>query len=302
MASSTSQPSDEEMQKQIQAAQAKLKSLKKELNVKCAQLLTHPEIRKLLEESDPSLFPDEDTPLRRRILEKSDAQISHNQECLYRMMYPVTSFKAHDPDPNAVDNGHVLGIRFEVMNHGRFLRPYYVLLNRPWPDHPRHVRVHRHTVPACIPLSGFAARCLPSPAAPSEDSGDGEGNIEKDKARPQDLEKFVSLLRRDIVGYHNRLTLVQDLRSAAGLDTKENDGRETGPDGLVNIAPVDPRANHILFEWADGRAGRLVIADDGEVIKMVVLNESGRDRETVASILGGIKHAEEIAIRLKPNK
>ena len=38
------------------------------------------------------------------------------QQCLYRTVNPVTAFKVLDPDPNAVDDGHVLGLRFEVMS------------------------------------------------------------------------------------------------------------------------------------------------------------------------------------------
>lgn len=231
----------------------------------------------------------------RRLLAQSDAQIAHNQESVYRIMCPITSFKVRDPDPNAVDNGSVLGIRFEVVMRSKFLRPYYVLLNRPYPGNHSHLRVHRHTVPPCIPLAGLAARYLPSPVARREGS-DGSG--EKAEIRKQNLYLFARSLRREIQRYHNRIGMIADLRNAAGIG-KELDENERSEDELVNIAPADSEAKHVSLEWADGRTGRLVVGDDGEILKVVALGENGgRDREVVRSLLGGARRVEEVTRRM----
>lgn len=271
-------------------------SLKKQLRIQTSTLIASQSTRRLLEDNSqtPEEFqlPNDEVPLKKTLLAQSDMQIAHDQQNLYRTLAPITAFKVRDPDPNAVDNGFVLGIRIEVVMRGKFLRPYYVLLNRPYPGNQRHFRVHRHTVPPCIPLSGFAARYLPSPVVRREDGGG-----EKEKAKDQNLSLFVRSLRREILRYHNRLGMVADLRNAAGLGKQSNEN-ERAEGELVNIAPADSEAKHISLEWADGRTGRLVVGDDGEIVKLVALGENGRDREAVRSLLKGARRVEEVTKRL----
>lgn len=197
---------------------------------------------------------------------RSSKQAAYIQQCTYRISAPVTAFKIHDPDPHAVDAGHVLGIRFEVMSQGHFLRPYYVMFNRPY-DGSRHLRVHRHTVPPAIPLAGLAARYLPAPRAdPSSSRGGGQS--------VQSLDRFVAALRRDIMRFHNRLGLTADLRRTVGLHRK---GRAaTGPNDVVEAGIADAEAKHVKLAWADGRNGRIVMGPDGVVEKFVVFDAEGR--------------------------
>ncbi|KAM7208852.1 Cenp-O kinetochore centromere component domain containing protein [Naviculisporaceae sp. PSN 640] len=281
---------------EIETLQAKVYSLKKQIRVQTSTLIASPSTRQLLEDNNQRSgdfhIPDDEGPLHQSLLAPSDAQIAHNQQSLYRTFAPITAFKVRDPDPNAVDDGFVLGIRIEVVMRGKFLRPYYVLLNRPYPGNQRHFRVHRHTVPPCIPLSGFAARYLPSPVVRREDD-----SSEKEKVKNQNLSLFVRSLRREILRYHNRLGMVADLRNAAGLG-KQSDENERPEAELVNIAPADSEAKHISLEWADGRTGRLVVGDDGEIVKLVALGENGRDREAVRSLLKGARRVEEVTKRL----
>lgn len=155
--------------------------------------------------------------------------------------------------------------------------------------------MHRHTVPPCIPLAGLAARYLAPPPA----SGDEEGG-------KQNLAKFARALRRELVRYHHRLGVVADLRKAAGLgkkatgDGEEGGGEdEEGGDGrLVDISAADAEAKQISIQWADGRTGRLVMGDDGEIVKVVAVGDHGRDREAVRQLFGDAKTVGEVARRL----
>ncbi|KAK4165753.1 Cenp-O kinetochore centromere component-domain-containing protein [Cladorrhinum sp. PSN259] len=252
---------------EISDLQAKISSLKSQLALQTSILIAAPSTRCTLPLASQS-------PL----LTQSDAQKTHNLQSLYRACASITTFRARDPDPKAVDNGSILGLRIDVVSRTKFLRPYYVLLNRPFPNC-KFVRVHRHTVPPCIPLGGLAARYLPPP-------GSGSGS-----KRKQDLVKFAKVLRREVTRYHHRIGVVADLRKSAGVG-KEEEGE------IVDISAVDAEAKQITFEWADGRTGRLVMGDDGEVVKLVVVGEGGRDRETGRELLGSAVNVEEVVKRL----
>ncbi|KAL1843931.1 hypothetical protein VTJ49DRAFT_6874 [Mycothermus thermophilus] len=303
---------------EIEELQAKVASLKKQLGIHMTTLLTAKSTRQiLLEPPHPTttltlprrsnaspVAIDEATKLK--LLDQSDLQLAHNQECLYRACATVTTFRARDPDPRAVDGGAILGLRIDVVSRTKFLRPYYVLFNRPYSGAyaGRYLRVHRHTLPPCIPLAGLAARYLPAP--PKDDSAG--------PAKQQDLARFAHALRREVVRYHHRLGVVADLRKAAGLarrrkdaeggdedgeeDVEEHDKPPTATTQLVDITPADAEAKQLTLEWTDGRVGRLVMDDDGEIVKLVVLGENGRDREAGRDLLGGATRVEDVVRRL----
>lgn len=230
--------------------------------------------------------------------ERLEKQIAYDQHCLYRACAGITTFRVRDPDPNAVDGGSVLGVRIEVMTRSKFLRPYFVLLNRPYSGNEqrkRFLRVHRHTVPPCIPLAGLAARYLPAPrpARPGGENGDAAPE------RRQDLSRFVRCLRRDIVRYHNRVSVIADLRRAVGLDGKRRDAEELAESSpLLAISAADTEAKQVRVDWKDGRSGRLVIGDDGDVVKLVVFGDMGRDRELTRELLSEGSRLEDVARKL----
>ncbi|KAI2615053.1 Cenp-O kinetochore centromere component-domain-containing protein [Hypoxylon sp. NC1633] len=272
---------------EIANLRAQVESLKRDLKLQTATLMTSEPTRQLLQPN--SKRKPKDSSRLQELLTRADEQNAHKQQCLYRACASITTFKIRDPDPNAVDGGNVLGLRFEVMSKSRFLRPYYVMLNRPY-QNSRHLRVHRHTVPQCIPLSGLAARHLPPPARQANDD---------DEQKKQDLSKFVRALRRELVRYHNRSAVIGDLRSAAGLESKKGKEKEVEVEvPIVDISLADAQAKQIRVEWIDGRSGRLVIGDDGDIVKMVAQGENGQDREAVRRLLGGSVRIEEVARRL----
>lgn len=238
-------------------------------------------------------------PTVQDLQKRLDKQKAYKQQCLYRTCAGITTFRANDPDPNAVNGGIVLGLRIEVMTRTKFLRPYYVLLNRPYTvskETAGLLRIHRHTVPPCIPISGLAARYLP---APSSSARDREGDSEATMPRQQNLSRFVRALRREIVRYHNRVAMIADLRKAVGLDGKRKDAKQLADKSpILAISAADTQAKQVRIDWKDGRAGRLVIGDGGEVVSLVVIGDRGRDREITRDLLSDGSRLEDVAKRL----
>lgn len=188
-----------------------------------------------------------------------------------------------DPDPNAVDGGNVLGLRFEVMLRGQFLKPYNVMLNRPY-FKSTYLRIHRHTLPPAIPIAGLSARHLPQPTP------------ERETPAKQDLDRFVRALRREIVRYHNRMGASADLRRAMGVQEEKE---HLGPDDVVDVGIADIEAKQIKLTWADERSGRLVMDDDGKVTKFMVFGNQGRDWVTTKELLGDNDRIEDVVKRLQ---
>jgi len=183
----------------------------------------------------------------------------------------------------------VLGVRIDVCSLGRFIRPYYVMLNKPYSGS-NLLRVHRHTLPPCIPLSSLAARYLPSPKI------DGE----LVKGKKQDFGRFVRELRKEAVGYHNRTTVIKSLRKEFKLDEDPKKGKGKERERvIVDISAADAEAKQVRLEWVDGRIGRCVVGDGGDVKKCVVIGEDGRDREVERRILEKNGRVELIGERLR---
>jgi central kinetochore subunit Mal2/MCM21 len=149
------------------------------------------------------------------------------------------------------------------------------------------LRVHRHTVPPCIPLAALAAKYLPTPSI--------AGDVVK--ARKQDLPRFVRCLRREAASYHNRVTAIAGLRKAFGLDVKKGKGK--GRELVIrDISAADAEAKQIRFEWMDGRIGRAVVDGKGHLQKCVIIGEDGRDRQMERRILSGDKTIDGMAERM----
>ncbi|KIE00136.1 Centromere protein Cenp-O, partial [Metarhizium majus ARSEF 297] len=264
-------------------------SLRKALRIQCSTILSSASTSRLIRSSSSPAVgrrPGSSETASSKLSSRSTQQQAHMQQCIYRISAPVTSFKVRDPDPNAVDDGHVLGLRFEIMSRGQFLRPYYVMLNRPYPGS-KHLRVHRHTVPPAVPLAGLAARHLPQPSRAGGSSSSTD----------QDLDKFVRTLRREIVRYHNRLGVSADLRRRLGLH--ERGGRAVAPNALVEAGIADIEAKQISLTWANDKTGRLIMDDDGNVVKFVVFGSDGRDWEASGAVFDKNDSIEDVARKLE---
>ncbi|KAH7304974.1 Cenp-O kinetochore centromere component-domain-containing protein [Stachybotrys elegans] len=275
----------EAIDREIESLREQAAALRKTLKVESSTILSSAAAASTIASSASSSSRSNRAAPNDKLISHAAQQQAYMQQCVHRIANSVTAFKVRDPDPNAVDCGHVLGLRFEIMSRGQFLRPYYVMLNRPFTNS-KHLRVHRHTIPPAVPLAGLAARHLPKPT-----SGRGD-------SRPQDLERFVRELRREIVRYHNRLGVAADLRRSLGLHRPlEGDVSENK---VVEIGIADIEAKQMKLTWADERSGRLVMDDDGRVLKLVVMGEQGRDWEASKHLIGaGRESIDVVAKRLQ---
>ncbi|KAG6140234.1 hypothetical protein E4U12_006586 [Claviceps purpurea] len=293
------------LDKEIAALRRQATSLRKQLQIQCSTILSSASTSRLIQSASSSSAPAQAASHAAKLSSRSTQQQAYMQQCIYRISAPVTSFKVRDPDPHAVDQGHVLGLRFEVMSRGQFLRPYYVMLNRPYPGS-KHLRVHRHTVPPAVPLAGLAARYLPAPSSRGRGPQDDDAEAAESAAvvaatttaSGQKLDRFVRTLRREIVRYHNRLGVSADLRRRLGL---HGDGAAQNalPNALVEVGIADIEAKQINLTWADERTGRLVMDDDGKVIKFVVFGVEGRDWEASGDIFTKDDGIEDVARKLE---
>ncbi|KAG5983418.1 hypothetical protein E4U55_008188 [Claviceps digitariae] len=293
-----------QLDKEIAALRKQASSLRKQLQIQCSTILSSASTSRLIQSTSSSAAPmigrrGQAASHAAKLNTRSTQQLAYMQQCIYRISAPVTSFKVRDPDPHAVDGGHVLGLRFEVMSRGQFLRPYYVMLNRPYSGS-KHLRVHRHTVPPAVPLAGLAARYLPPPPSRGRGRPGGEGDDETAEAAAgaQNLDRFVRTLRREIVRYHNRLGVSADLRRRLGLHDARS-AQSALPNALVEVGIADIEAKQINLTWADERTGRLVMDDDGKVVKFVVFGVEGRDWEASGDIFTKDDSIEDVARKLE---
>ncbi|EON66258.1 hypothetical protein W97_05651 [Coniosporium apollinis CBS 100218] len=254
------------------------------------------------------------------------------QQTSHRLAAGATAFLVQDPDPAAagIDSGRVLGVRIEASVRGRFADPYFLLLHRPWQGSAA-LRVHKHTIPPCVPLPALLARWLPAPL-----EKDKEGAGKRQRGRRQDLGRLVREIRREVLSLHLRLAAVETLRREVGLApsepaaaavmeaTEEEDdaideeqGVEQPPrrsdahvpakGGIEDIKALDPSVREVEITWADGRIARMKIARDGR-IEGAVVREHGegmrgrRNRDVEKMILGGDGRVEGVVRRLLANE
>ncbi|RKF58742.1 putative cenp-o kinetochore centromere component [Erysiphe neolycopersici] len=223
------------------------------------------------------------------LLLTAKTQNEHNQTNLYRICATITSFTIQDPDPNAVNQGYLLALRFDISESGKFIRPYYVVLNKPWNgENNMMLSVYRHTLPPAIPLIALAEKYLPS--SKNQISLEIEATGEAPK---QSLINFSRALRRCIIAYHNRLSIINNLRTDFGLDGSDDKEAIYGEEILLDLSATDSEIRNIRLEWADGRVGKLVVDEDGEIKKCIVINEGARDRATERALHGGIQNLGE---------
>ncbi|EPE24931.1 hypothetical protein GLAREA_11512 [Glarea lozoyensis ATCC 20868] len=281
-------PIGAQLDEEIASLQSQINSLKSNLKLQTSTILSSQATRNTLrrlqkptqeprpQSAIPSTIPTDTSPLN----STTTAQTLHNTTNLYRACNSLTTFRIHDPDPHAVDNGSILALRLDISTSSKFIAPYYIVLNKPFPSSPL-LRVHRHTLPPYIPLAHLAERYLPH----------GKGAVAMGSRAPgqkrQDLNKFARALRREVVAYHNRVAVIKGLRREFRLDKK---GRGKGKERervIEDVSAADAEARQVRIEWVDGRIGRAVVGDGGEVIKCVVMGEGGRDWESERAIMGG---------------
>ncbi|KAK7189615.1 hypothetical protein DPSP01_013443 [Paraphaeosphaeria sporulosa] len=244
---------------------------------------------------------------RRNAAKLVQRQSNRNLENVYRACAGVTAYKVKDPDPCAVDNGNVLGVRIDVSVGGRFVDTYHVLFNRPNAAHKTMLKIHKHTIPPCIPLQPLANKWLPLTRKSAEEP------------REQDLVRFGRHLRKELASWHLRLEALETLQKDAKLpgrialqeglqgelepgmvlnafvsDDEDSEAEEGAneQDGTPRISSIDGDAavREITITWSNGTVGIFKVTKDGEVDKAAVRTKEGtRDASLSSQALGRVE-------------
>jgi central kinetochore subunit Mal2/MCM21 len=235
-----------------------------------------------------------------------ERQSKRNLENIYRACAGVTAYKLKDPDPNAINNGNILGVSIDVSIGGKFIETYHVLLN--WRERigNRLLKIHKHTIPPCIPLQHLANKWLPTSWKDAE--------IDPE----QDLVRFGRLLRKELVSWHMRVKAVDDLKQEAGISSLkprdandgevanagqtlnafvsddeassdvEEDGIEDGPVRILDIEN-DAAVREITITWSDRRVAVMTVTKDGRIEKASCrARDGGRDISMSTKAIGPI--------------
>lgn len=268
---------------------------------------------------------------------QADASISplvesagkHAQSNHYRIAFGVTAFPFQDPsssdaDGDENDDNHLLGIRIDIATrNGKFAKPYYVLLKRERGNthrHRTHLRVHRHTIPAFIPMEKLERLYLPRAEEAKDidvdDDGESEPTIEPGKTKVprtgrQDLYALVRELHKELVSWHRRVDAIDMLRDELGLSSDTSTLPEDGkvdPDsvhaskalGIASLSATSLEARYVRLEWADGRVGRFKVSNSGMVERAVVIGlDSRRDKFLENALAGRDGRVEGVLDRLR---
>ena len=184
-----------------------------------------------------------------------------------RSLLTTTVFSTKDPDPYAANAGDVDGIRIERFSRRqqKFLAPAYIFMRRRGADGESaedRWEVHRHTLPAGIPIRALAAKHLPD-APRDEDDG------AKHPGGNQDLEAFVQEVTREVVSLLRRQEAVEAITAA----------------GIKTVAAVNAEATDVRIVWKDGAAARVRVSKSGFIENVVAEREYARDEELERRIL-----------------
>ncbi|RAR00689.1 cenp-o kinetochore centromere component [Stemphylium lycopersici] len=218
-------------------------------------------------------------------------QSKRNLENVYRACAGVTAYKVKDPDPHAVNDGNILGVSIDVSVAGRFVETYHVLLSVRDKESRKPLKIHKHTIPPCIPLQQLASKCLPGSAKDEEHDPE------------QDLVRFGRSLRKELVSWHMRVDAVEELKKESGLakpqwssedmttastgkilnafvsdDDASSDIEEPeseGGNGRILEIETDAAVRQITITWSDRRTAAMNIAKDGRIEKAVCRTRGG---------------------------
>ena len=231
----------------------------------------------------------------------------HNEGNVHRVALGVTSFPFQDPSPELQSRNPLLGIRFDIVNRtGKFDNPYYLFCVRAGDDS-RELRIHRHTIPALVPLQEYERTYLP---LQDEGYGSEESILGSDGdavGRKQDLHGLVAKVRRDLVSWRLRQDAIDLVRENLEIpiarnatdsrnENEINENQDSGSDnpssdvdvgvgvdepepvgkhGVTEISALGVDAYQVRIVWSDGRVGRIQISDDAKIAKARVIGLDG---------------------------
>ncbi|EXJ64381.1 hypothetical protein A1O7_00717 [Cladophialophora yegresii CBS 114405] len=219
---------------EIAQVRAEIQALTQQRKLLTSSLLASTKVQSRLSNTSPpttTTYPPNDaTPLN------IDNVQEHNRSNIHRLAFGVTAFPFIDPSPELQAKNPLLGIRIDVCNrNGKFDSPYYIFCVRST-DSGQDLSIHRHTIPALVPLEQYEREFLPlTSQAREEDEGyvgsDGVENT-TGEARKQDLHLLVSRVRYDLVSWRLRRDAAEWLKEELGLfDRQSRSGeRSNSPD------------------------------------------------------------------------
>lgn len=245
---------------------------------------------------------------------------------LYRLASSITTFPFTDPSPTRSGSTlRLLGIRIDIIDpdsgSGRYGAPYYILTRR----RRGYLSIYRHTIPSFIDLRGLEARFLPRPEPEAQDGdedeerGDEEGKGVNEALKypnKQDLHALVHHIRRALVSWTLRRASIRKLQEELGIPASslsppedapmsdastedslsaEKANPQTAKYGVTALSATAYDAKYISVHWADGRVGRIKVAEraehgngdrDGRVECCVVYGKEGREKATERTLVG----------------
>ncbi len=165
----------------------------------------------------------------------------HSQSNVHRLAIGVTSFPFTDPSPQLQSKNPLLGVRFDICNRkGQYDSPYYMFCIRV-NDIGQEVRIHRHTLPALVPLEQYERDYLPLPSPTREDDegyvGSDGAETSGDEPKKQNLHALVGRVRYDLVSWRLRQDVAGWLKEELGLSEsseKEKTAKKVGTTTISN--------------------------------------------------------------------
>ncbi|KAL6237039.1 hypothetical protein BDW75DRAFT_229000 [Aspergillus navahoensis] len=336
---------EEELDSEIFSIRREIRKLQRRRRFLVSSVLSSEALQKRLKPPNPSVSTlstlDEDiSPLVR-------AAGSHTHLNHHRIAFSTTTFPFKDPSPvtdgeSEKDSKNLLGVRIDIcLRNGRFTKPYYILLRkvRAAEDAPKdqagiRLKVHRHTIPAFIPVQRLERILLPDhPRILRDDDGNGNDSTEQLKRKPtpparkQSFQVFVREIKRQLAAWLMRLDAIYFVREQIGIiqrgvdpypddeedrpwdrDVLADVGFDSGIGetklkkndyGIASFSPTALEAAYVRVEWDDGRVGRFKISDSGKIERAVVIGDEGRDKVLEAALTGGDRNVLTVLDRLK---
>jgi central kinetochore subunit Mal2/MCM21 len=220
---------------EIAQVRAEIQALTQQRKLLTSSLLSSTKVQSRLSDNPPPTTthpPNDGTPLNIANVQE------HNQSNVHRLAFGVTGFPFVDPSPELQTKNPLLGIRIDVCNrHGKFDSSYYIFCVRA-NDRGQELRIHRHTIPALVPLEQYERVYLPWSSPPrEEDEGyvgsDGAENAEGE-GRKQDLHTLVSRVRYDLVSWRLRKDAAEWLKEELGLSRQNRNGEGANSQNSAN--------------------------------------------------------------------
>ncbi|KAL4947477.1 Cenp-O kinetochore centromere component-domain-containing protein [Aspergillus filifer] len=323
---------EEELDSEISSIRREIRKLQQRRRFLSSSILSSESLQKRLNPEKQKLSVPTLSGLDEDISPLVRAAGSHTQSNHHRIAFSTTTFPFKDPSPVNEDSKNLLGVRIDVcIRNGRFTKPYYLLLRKVRAESgagdgtaKTRLRIHRHTIPAFIPVERLARIFLPD--VPRVNTDEIE-QLKKPPPRKQNLQSFVREIRRQLVAWHTRVDAVYYLREQIGVVRRDaqsysDDGEDRPWDrdilsdigfdsglgetrlrkneyGILSFAPTALEAVYVRVEWEDGRVGRFKISNSGLVERAVVIGDEGRDKAVEAILAGGDRKVLGVLKRLK---